>query len=330
MKLTRPLLFSLATPLIAGLLTIACGDSASDGAGATGGNGGAASQGGHGGTTSDGGSGAGFEGGGTSTGGGPSCEPPDLMIALDRTLTMHKLPDGNTPTDPPDYASSKWSQAITAIEQLVTPAIDDTIRFGLELWPKEEPGCITLAERVENTVQATNPFCSEGEVLLSPDLGASAAIAGALDPLTTKICISTPTGAGLLTASDHLASIAAPGRDQYIMLVTDGADWDQSCPDPNPVTITQQLAAAGIKTFVLGFSATGDIMPGGVGAPFLNDMACAGMTAVDFDTSCMMGTTGYVAVAPDGPTLYLQASDADALAAAMSTVAVSICCDCAQ
>jgi hypothetical protein len=253
-----------------------------------------------------------------------------MLIALDRTLTMHFEPDGTTPTDPPAYASSKWSQAINAIKALVTPQVDNTIRFGLELWPKEEAGCITLTERIQDTKQATNPFCEDGEVLLPPALGATPAISGALDPLTTKICVSTPTGAGLLTAQTELSQIKKAGRDQYIMLVTDGADWDQSCPTPDPVTVTQQLAAQGVKTFVLGFSATGDIMPNGIGAPFLNNMACAGLTAPNFSTNCMMGTGGYVAVDPSGPTLYFQASDANALADALHAVAALVCCDCVQ
>ncbi len=313
------------------LLVVACSPSSAtdDAAGGADGNGTTT------GSTADGGggngTGAGFQSGSTTgSGGDDACVPPDMLIALDRTLTMHRMPDGTTPTDAPDYESAKWSQAIGAIETLVTPSLDQSIRFGLELWPKEEPGCITLVERIQDTVQATNPSCSDGEILHAPSLGASGAITTALDPLTTKICLSTPTGAGLLTASTQLAAIQEPDREQYIMLVTDGADWDQSCPTPDPVAVTQELAAQGIKTFVLGFSATGDIQPGGVGAPFLNDMACAGMTAPDFAQSCQMGATGYVAVDPMGPTLYLQASDGDALAEAMGEVAAAVCCDCVE
>jgi hypothetical protein len=327
---------SLSLLLLTSVAAVACGDDTGTTADPSGsGSGTGASTG----TSSDGGGGGGAAGSGgaggiqtTSTGaaGGEQCVPPDLLIALDRTLTMHRMPDGSTPTDAPDYASSKWSQAITALEGLVTPELDDTIRFGLELWPREEPGCITLTERVTGTVAATNPYCSDGEVLLSPALGASTAISDALDPLTTKICISTPTAAGISTGAEHLATIAEPGRDQYMMLVTDGADWDQSCPTPDPVAVTQQLAADGIKTFILGFSATGDIQQGGVGAPFLNNMACAGRTAPDFDTNCTMGPAGYTATDPAGPTLYLQASDGDALSAALDTIAATICCDCVE
>lgn len=276
-------------------------------------------------------SGTGFQTGASSSSGAGVCVPPDLLIALDRTLTMHFQPNGTEPTDAPSYTQSKWSQAITAIETLVKPPVDTTIRFGLELWPKEEPGCITLAQRVENTQSATNPFCSPAEVLVPPALGAGASIQAALDPTTTKICISTPTGDGLLTAASALAAIKQPDREQFILLVTDGADWEQSCPTPDPVETAQALAAAGVKTFVLGFSATGDIMTGGIGAPFLNDMACAGMTAPDLATNCVMGANGMVAKDPTmGPMLYYQASDAAALGKALEDVAALVCCDCVK
>ncbi len=105
-------------------------------------------------SSSSSGEGGGFilDGGsqGGQGGGSAACDPPDVLIMLDRTLTMHKTPSGATPADAPDYASSKWSQAITAIDQLVAPPLDTTVRFGLELWPREAEGCITLAERVEN------------------------------------------------------------------------------------------------------------------------------------------------------------------------------------
>lgn len=256
------------------------------------------------------------------------CEPPDVLIALDRTLTMIDTPSGVTPTDAPAYASSKWAQAIAAIETLVAPPADAGIRFGLELWPREEPGCVTLPQRLHGVSHVTNPFCEDGEVLVSPAIGTGGAIGARLDPATTKLCISTPTGAGLLAGADHLGSIATPGRDQYILLVTDGADWDQTCAMPDPVSVTHELAQRGIKTFVVGFSATGDILSGGVGAPFLNEMACAGMTAKDFATRCAVGPTGHVAVDPTGPTLYLQASDGAALSTALGAVAGSICCGC--
>jgi hypothetical protein len=111
-------------------------------------------------------------------------------------------------------------------------------------------------------------------------------------------------------------------------LVTDGADWDFSCPMPDPLVITQQLAKDGIKTYLVGFSATGDIKPGGTGAPFLNDMACAGLTAQGFPDTCVMTAEGYKAKDPMGPTLYLQASDGAALSTTFDGIAAQICCNC--
>jgi len=316
---------AFALPLLSLGLVASC--SGNGGTGGSAGNGASAS-------TSMGSSsgGAGGQGGGFETDGGSGavCEPPDVLVLLDRTLTMHKTPEGNTPADAPDYQSSKWYQAITAIEKVVAPPRDQTIRFGLELWPRD-PGsgqCITLAERVTDTKQATNPFCQDGEIVVPPKLGAGGEIQNYLDPATTPICISTPTGSGLITATTHLLQNAVPGRDQYVVLVTDGADWDQSCPDPNPLPIVQDLAAAGIRTFVVGFSAEGAIQPGGVGAGFLNDLACAGQTAAGFPAPCKQSGSGYVSADPAGPLLYVKAGNAGELDSALQAVTGGLCCDC--
>jgi hypothetical protein len=262
-------------------------------------------------------------------GGGPACIPPDMLIALDRTLTMHRKPDATTPTDAPDYKSSKWHTAITAIENVAKAPLDTTIRFGLELWPKEAPGCTTLAERVMD-VMATNVQCETGEILVSPALGTGAKIASILDPATTKICLSTPTGQALIEGAAHLTKMKEVGRPQYIMLVTDGADWDKSCPTPDPLKITQDNAKAGIKTFILGFSNDGTLIENGVGVPFLNDMACAGETAPDPAKNCKPGPTGGMVAVDNtkGPTLFLQAGDAATLNMAMQRATKQICCDC--
>lgn len=263
---------------------------------------------------------------------GPACVPPDMLIALDRTLTMHFDPTGVNPTDAPDYKTSKWYQAISAIKALAAPPLDGTIRFGLELWPKEEPGCITLTQRVTDSASATNPSCETGEVLVSPQLAAGAKIGVFLDPAKTKICTSTPTGQALILGADTLTAMKEAGRDQYLVLVTDGADWDFSCPTPSPLDVTAANAAKGIKTFVVGFSATADLGPSGVGTAFLNDMACAGGTAKDPTKNCKSdGKGGQVAVdSKSGPTLFFAAQDATALATALATAAKAICCDCVR
>ena len=302
----------------------AAGSSGTAGAGGASGASGTAGASGTGGATA-GASGASGSSGKAGAGGTSGCTPPDVLITLDRTLTMHFTPDGKNPTDAPAYASSKWAQAITAIEK-VTAKTDQTMRFGLELWPKNPgTGCVTLAERINDTKQATNPSCQEGEIAVPLGLGQGPAIATALDPLTTKICTSTPTGEALITASTYLTANAQAGRPQYVALVTDGADWDQSCPKPDPLAEVQKLATAGIKTFVVGFYAQASA-PGGVGIAFLNDMACSGQTATGFPASCKQVAGGWVAADPKAAPLFLTAEDSAQLEAVLGASLGAVGC----
>lgn len=283
----------------------------------------------------DGGGDAGRDASVVDAGGRPDaaidCVPPDVLIALDRTLTMHRTAAGVTPDDTPaGHATSKWSMAISGIKQLTAPPLDGTIRFGLELWPKQSPGCITLAQRIQG-VNATNASCEGPEVVIEPALSTGAAISSLLDPETTKICTSTPTGDALLGAKADLLNRRDGGRDQFVALVTDGADWDFSCPTPNPLSVVDGLADAGISTLIVGFSAEASVQ-NGVGAAFLNDMACAGGTAKGFPQVCAQDSNGhYRAKNPDagGPdALFYTATNSAELVTALQTFAKTICCGC--
>jgi hypothetical protein len=262
-----------------------------------------------------------------------TCIAPDMLIALDRTQTMHRTTLGATPPNTQDgYATSKWSMAITGIEQFTAPPFDQGIRFGLELWPKADPGCVTLATRIGGT-ESTNPKCMDPEIVVDTELGTGAQIAQKLDPLTTPICFSTPTGSALVGARTYLAGRASPGRKQFVMLVTDGADWEASCADPNPLEKVDELTTAGIMTVVVGFSAEASLQ-NGVGAAFLNDMACAGGAAKNFASACEKNAAGfYRAKNPDaGPqgTLFYVATNPAELATSMQTFAKTVCCDCVK
>lgn len=260
---------------------------------------------------------------------GDACHAPDVLIVLDRTGTMHRDLVGNTPADTPDgHASAKLTQAITAIETLVgRPGVDSTVRFGLSLFPRDPGSCITLAQRLQE-VPFANPACEPGEIVISPTLGAGPAITAALDPETTTICFSTPTGDALLSARGELARIKKPGVDQFLLLVTDGADFDLSCPLPDPLEVLRGLEADGIKTFIVGFGAQ-DTTPQGVNPPMLNRMACAGGTAQSFATSCSaLPAGGFDAVDPDGPHVYFDAASATELGDALGVIAGQVCCGC--
>ena len=267
--------------------------------------------------------------GGTSSGGNPSCVAPDMVFALDRSLTMHRTPDGDVPPDTQEgHASSKWAQAIAAIGRVVAPPRDQGISFGLELWPKADDGCISLADRIRG-LDAVNPRCEGPDVVVPPGPGTGATIARAIDPEKTPICVSTPTGAALLGAATELKKTSARGKRQFVVLITDGADWDRSCPAPDPLATVDELAAAGIDTVVVGFGADTSAADG-VGAGFLNDMACAGRTAKGFPRGCAQSTSTQWRAAPNARQAYYTAGSSDELFAALDTFSASVCCDCVK
>lgn len=262
--------------------------------------------------------GAGGDSGATGDG-GMNCEPPDMLIVLDRTMSMHRQPNGD-PAPQTDHTLSKWYLAIDALET-VTAAYQERLRFGLELFPRDPGGgqCVTLSERIAGTT-ATNTQCEEGEVLVSPDVSTAAAIDAALDPEATRLCRSTPIGAGLQTALDALGGLQDPIRHQYALLVTDGQD---TCTTPDPVERVQALATAGVRTFVVGFDASGT----GVDPVMLNNAACAGLTAPDPGTNCVQQGSGYVAADPQsGPTLFISASDGSDLQTEIEAVSSEVGC----
>ena len=251
------------------------------------------------------------------------CEPPDMLIVLDRTMSMHRQPSGD-PAPQNQHELSKWYLAINAIET-VTTEYEERLRFGLELFPRDpdDGSCVTLTERIDGKT-ATNSECDQGEMLISPNTSTASAIALALDPETTLLCNTTPIGAGLNTAATHLAKLKSPIRPQYALLVTDGQD---TCETPDPVKRVQALAAAFVSTFVVGFDSSGK----GIDPKTLNNMACAGRTAPDFDNNCVdQGGGSYVAANPSGTMLFISASDGVDLQNELGTVAGLVGCGVVQ
>jgi hypothetical protein len=116
-------------------------------------------------------------------------------------------------------------------------------------------------------------------------------------------------------------------RDQYALLITDGAD---TCDyrdgyDTNSLLSADALRDSGVKAFVVGFDGSGE----GVDAAHLNHLACAGGTAVGFDSNCELVNGHYRAVdALGGPRLFLLADDGVSLEAALESVTSEVCCGC--
>ncbi len=267
------------------------------------------------------------DGGNDNGDGGPAadadtdCEAPDMLLLIDRTMSMHRNPEGDRPENTPaGRASSKWSIAVNSIEG-VTATLDSGIRFGLALFPVDPGGdiCVTLEERILGTT-ATNTQCEAGEVLVSPAISTGSEIAAAIDVDTTRLCRSTPIGAGLSTAQAALASIQSPSRRQFAVLLTDGED---TCDETLSVTTVHAMADDDVNVYVIGFGGNG------VDNGLLNDLACAGETATGFPTPCTADASGhYTATDRDGPPLYQLAENAAQLTETLEGFAGEVCCDC--
>lgn len=265
-----------------------------------------------------------------------NCEPPDVLVLLDRTMTMHFRPDGsetpaaeNTPTG---RQKTKFGIAIAALRGLFA-AYDTQVRFGLELWPRERDGCISVETRINQAYGAPagtrNPDCEKGEIKSAPGLGNGAGTAALLDVESTPLCFTTPLGPALDAASAYLSTIKATKRAQYMVVVTDGTDYDLTCPSPmytDPLSKLASLADGGIKTFVIGFGA--DPSASGVDPVKMNKLACAAQTAKDFATSCVKNASGVYEPADMSGTkhLYYEATDKVSLDGALGGIAASLGC----
>lgn len=273
-------------------------------------------------TTTDGGS-FGFGDAATPEAGpagdGGECDPPDMMIVLDRSDSMKgtvcKTSGQHCSTaaqccsgvcsssqcvgsGDAGAAPEKWTLAVEAVDLVTQAPTDATMRFGLELLP--------------DTAQS----CGGGVVEVPLDLGNGATIASTLS--TTQLEYGTPIGGALHVAATKLASVKVPNRKQYAILVTDGGE---TCSTDPPLPVVQALAAAGVDTFVVGFG-------GATNAASLNDLACAGMTAPNFSSSCTLSTGGYVASVPSTTHVFFDATDGAALKSALATITNGVCCGC--
>jgi hypothetical protein len=279
-------------------------------------------------------SGAGFNDSQAPDGG---CTPAEVLVVIDRSVSMAQMPDGTYPADTDaGLASAKWYQAIEALYTVSAPPMDQGIAFGVELFPLDpdtldggnpDAGhCSTLEQIVKASGiglgtkdggMPTNKQCMDSQIVVSPALDASAEIASAVDPLGTRLCYSTPIGSALENADAVLANDSFQGA-KYVVLITDG---QETCKG-DPLTATQKLYADGIKTFVVGFGLEGS---NGVDAYMLNNLACAGGTASDFSASCIQQGSGFISIATTP--VYFAAQNGPALATALHTITGGVYCD---
>ncbi len=230
-------------------------------------------------------------------GGGPQdagCEPPDLLVVLDRSASMAR-PIGKGPDGGP--LPTKMTLATRALTKLTAAPVDSTVRFGLEVFPDVAGAC------------------ASGALLVPPGPGQGAAIGKALSGL--ELLTGTPLGGPLEVARAHLAKTKEASRKQFVLLVTDGGE---TCPSAAALPVVQRLAAEGVQTFVVGFG-------GAVNEAELDNLACAGGTAPNPATNCKSTPSGLVWVG-SGPDLFFSAQDEKSLESALDSIAGKECCGC--
>lgn len=183
---------------------------------------------------------------GAGGGGGSSCGgelfqsshvQANFLIVLDHSGSMMEEVNGT--------GMAKWTIATAALRQ-VTTQYQSQIRFGLSMF-------------------STPQNCNAGMNHVPVGDATAAQISMAM-PATANGS-GTPIAAALRQASTH-AGLMDPSRANFVMVVTDGKE---NCAG-KPVDEVKALAAANIKTFVVGFGSDVD-------ATMLNNMAVSGGTA---------------------------------------------------
>ncbi|MCA9669317.1 MAG: VWA domain-containing protein [Myxococcales bacterium] len=160
---------------------------------------------------------------------------PRALIVLDRSASMSSAAG----------SQSKWASATNAINTLTT-SFAGRIDFGLMLFP------------------GTASLCAAGSLSVGCGSTTQAAIANAM--AATFPQNNTPLGHTLGLAQSYLSTLGT-SKPRYVIVVTDG---EETCGG-DPVSAAQTLAAAGIKTYVVGFGA-------GVDPVALTALAAAGQT----------------------------------------------------
>ena len=238
---------------------------------------------------------AGYEAGPPAEAG--SCDPADMLIVLDRSDSM---------TSSVGTQGSRISLAISAIDTITKSPTDTSLRFGLQVLP-----AIGGAE------------CST-QLVVPLGLGNGHAIQSALGAMSPQLDYGTPIGDAFAAVKTTLAASKQNGRKQYVLLITDGGECCSCGTTDNDIALAQQLHAAGVETFVVGFGGDDDPV-------LLNNLACAGHTATNFATDCTcQGDACALSSSVSSTTtqLYFKATDGAALQKALASIANQTCCGC--
>ncbi len=216
------------------------------------------------------------------------CNPPNLLISLDRSCSMTSQVMGMT----------KWELAVAAIDSMTTKFAGQ-IRFGLALFPD------TIA-----------PQCQQDAISIPVGDDNEPAIQTLLNDALAQSDPNFPDGpcvTNIDTALDQAATEPAfddTERPSFVLLITDGKQANCSGNGGDAHTtqvITDLYMQRNVPTFVLGFG-------NGVDPDQLNIFANAGGVPTN-DMSC------------NPPCNFYKAEDGASLEAALDAIAGQIGCD---
>jgi hypothetical protein len=175
--------------------------------------------------------------------------PPDILLVLDRSMSMTQRPDGsNCVTNPVNgngqcAAESKWNQTIDAVKAVVQ-GTQGAVNWGL-WW---------LGLEVQQCGTSQTPAVP----IIPVDQDSYTPIQTALDAITFDTgALGTPTAAIINYARTYMSGLTDQ-NPKFLLLATDG---EPNCENGNLMSNTGQATTAvgnayaqGIPTFVVGIS----------------------------------------------------------------------------
>jgi hypothetical protein len=210
-----------------------------------------------------------------------SSKEVDILLVIDRSGSMSSTPAG--------FATDKWAALKTALPAALDP-VKGGISFGVELFPNN----LTTPIPVSCTTECWDMPAGEAAIVVPVGPGTTT-LPNIVAKLAAAPSGGTPTRAALQAASDYFTTGTgkALAGDKYVLLATDGGpngnttpctqatctvnmdsnkigpsfmnfcdaalvpDGPKSCLDDKPTeALLTTMAAAGIKTFVVGIPGT--------------------------------------------------------------------------
>jgi MYXO-CTERM domain-containing protein len=192
----------------------------------------------------------------------PCTELPVLFIVQDKSGSMAKAPDGSTATT---GNPSKWSIAQTVVPNLAS-TFSNRFRFGAAMYPRDTTTFNCSTGTVVTPIANTTTGIDTAYTNAIPGGGTpTAASLGAVRTYLQGQALSTPAYVLLITdglpncntALDaNSCSPTTPGCGPTPAASTCGLGAKDCLDSQATVTAAQQLFAAGVKVFVVGFDST--------------------------------------------------------------------------